>query len=127
MTDSEKCYLSKRMVCATHSTEKLGHCNFSRALTLTQSAQTILVAHRFPANTLGGWLATSKLQQRSAGHRLVLLQCLDPAIEALQQDGRMCMANQLPKAVVPALAFVIGTMLVVQGGLVTNCVVLLLL
>ena len=27
------------------------------------------------------------------------------------------MANQLPKAVVPALAFVIGTMLVVQGGL----------
>ena len=27
------------------------------------------------------------------------------------------MANQLPKAVVPALAFVVGTMLVVQGGL----------
>jgi len=60
----------------------------------------------------GGWLATSKLQQRSAGHRLVLLQCLDRC-----PDGRMCIATRLPKAVVPALAFVIGTMLVVQDGL----------
>ena len=75
MTDSEKCYLSKRMVCAT--ARRNSGIVISSARLRWHRVRMILVAHLFSANALGGWLATSKLQQRSAGHRLVLSQCLD--------------------------------------------------
>ena len=80
-----------------------GHlCVVSVTQTLTKCVEAGLMSDRFPSNVLSWWLSTSKLDNYSGGHCLVVLYGLD-----CRPNQRVCVADQLPEAIVPALAFVV--------------------